>query len=451
MLAAPRAVLAADPFGVYAPLGNDPAAPIARDEWPRVPPPAQAVPLPQRLLTLADLTDLALRNNPATRAAWSAALAAAAGVGVAQSAYLPTLSASLGATRGRVITSFGGKAPPLTRYGPNVTLSYVLFDFGVRAGTLGAARYNRLAQALTHDRTLEDVTLAVEQSYYQLFAARRLRVAQAAALAQAKTTLDAARARQAAGTATVGDVYQAQTALAQAELALTSTDGQIRKLEGQLANAVGLPVGTQLALASWTPQAPAVKEQKQLDDWLRHAARHRPDLAAAQAQARAAYEQIRATRGAGLPSLQLTGGAGRTYFSPSEVPTANSYSIGLSVQIPLFAGYRDQYALAQARAQAQRADATRDQLYRRVELDVWNSYYDLETAQQAIAASKALEKSAAQALDVAQARYRAGVGDLLSLLSAQAARASADAQAVQAQLNWYLAFAALSYAAGGLQ
>ena len=50
------------------------------------------------------------------------------------------------------------------------------------------------------------------------------------------------------------------------------------------------------------------------------------------------------------------------------------------MRIPLFTGFRDTYRVRQAEAQAAQAEAARDNLYQQTELDVWQSYYDLQTA-----------------------------------------------------------------------
>ncbi|MEA2712488.1 MAG: outer membrane protein, partial [Gemmatimonadales bacterium] len=52
-----------------------------------------------RRLTLAEVVDLGLRNNPATRLSWANARAAAAAYGSARGAYLPTIDGDVTATR----------------------------------------------------------------------------------------------------------------------------------------------------------------------------------------------------------------------------------------------------------------------------------------------------------------------------------------------------------------
>src|SRR5438046_2252965 len=79
-------------------------------------------------LTLAELTEYALRTNPRTRQAWFAARAAAAGIGVEEADYLPQLTGTYGLTRIRPVSgTTGAVAPWQTRFGPTVSLSYILF------------------------------------------------------------------------------------------------------------------------------------------------------------------------------------------------------------------------------------------------------------------------------------------------------------------------------------
>jgi outer membrane protein TolC len=78
------------------------------------------------VLTLAQLTDLALRNNPRTRQAWAAARVEAAQYGVAKSLLMPRVdlvTSTTGRDRfGDIWCSDSGYG----RYGPVASLSYVL-------------------------------------------------------------------------------------------------------------------------------------------------------------------------------------------------------------------------------------------------------------------------------------------------------------------------------------
>ena len=86
-----------------------------------------------------------------------------------------------------------------------------------------------------------------------------------------------------------------------------------------------------------------------------------------------------------------------------------------------------------------------------VTLQVWTSYYGLETADKTVAASDDLLASATENHNVALGRYTSGVGSILDLLTAQAALESARAQQIQARAGWWMAAAQLARDMGTLE
>ncbi len=437
-----------DPFGTHeltAPAPSEPWRPTTA--VPDVPSPAHT-PALDAPLTLAQLTDLALSNNPATREAWAVARAEAAGLGLARSLYLPQVTGVLSSTHSKAISSAGVSVQPQTRYGPSVSLTYLLYDFGVRANEVEAARYRLLAANLLQNRVLQDVVLLTEQTYYQVLGLEQLVAANGEALKSAETALAAAQTRRQAGLATLGDVYRAETAVGQARLTLRRNEGELAKARGQLATAAGVPVASSLALAPWPEVAPVTDIRESVDNILAQATAKRPDLIAAEAQARAARAGVEAAKAGGRPTVELTSNLGRTYFA--DRPNSDSYSIGVALRIPLFTGFNRTYTVRQAQALADQAAASRDQLFRQTELDVWQAYFDLNTAASAVDTSTGVLKSADQSAEVALGRYKAGVGTLLDLLTAQADLATARVQLIQSQLDWYTSLARLGYARGTL-
>lgn len=405
-------------------------------------------------LTLAELTDFALRNNPSTREAWEAAHAQAAAVGIASAAYYPTINAAVPLTRGK--TSINSSAGVIsgntqTRLSPNISLGYVLFDFGARAAAKEAASYNLLAANLMQNRALQAVVLRVEQAYYQLLGARETVVAGEEVLKNVQVSLDVANARRQAGLATIGDVYQAETLLAQSRLQLRRAQGDAGKLKGVLCNAVGLPVNVKLELAPLEAQLPTGSVRATVEDYLSKAKTTRSDLGAAEAQSRAAHASAEAAAAQGDPSLNLAITGGKTYnnFQSSGYGSSSvNGTVGITLNIPLFDGFRTTNTVRQAQAVASQLDATRDRVALQVELDVWQAYYDLDTAEAAIDSAHALLRSASLAREVAQERYRAGVGNMPDLLLAQANEANARMTVIQAEMGWYASLAQLNNSIG---
>lgn len=396
-------------------------------------------------LTLAEAVDFALCNNPQTRLAWANARAQAAQVGIAESAYLPTLSATAGRSRN---TSDSGTSITYNQTTGALSASYLLYDFGGRAAALESARQLMVALATTQDATLQSVFLATVQTYYQLYAAEAAVAAARESERASGESLKAAEARYRIGAGTPADRLQAQTAASQATLTRIQAEGNAKTALGTLANAMGLDAQDAPALAPPVDALPDAAFERNLGELIAAAKRARPDLAAAEAQVRAAQAGIAAARATGMPNISL--GAGSSYNDTGLTNATRATSIGVTLSIPLFTGFNTTYRVRSAEAQLDAKTAQRDQLAKQVSLDVWRSYFALTTSIEAVRASADLVASAEASERVATGRYKAGVGGILDLLNAQSALANARQQNIQALYNWRIAKAALAQAMGRL-
>jgi TolC family type I secretion outer membrane protein len=415
--------------------GDDPA-PVPRFDQP---------------LTLVQLTDLALSNNPATKIVWAEVRNSDAGVELARAGYWPQLTLAYDYQWQKVPSGNSGAAIPQRLYGPSVDLSWLLFDFGTRSGAVDAAKYSRTAAELDANQTLQDLILQVEADYYQVLGLQAVQDADLQSVKDASANLDNANQRKTSGLATIGDVYQAQAALAGAKLALQTAQGQLASARGTLAIALGYPADTEVPLAPWESEINAKMPGQNIHDLLAEAAQARPELLAAKAQQQAAVAGLEAARGQGWPSLSLNGSAGRTTTAVAgNRTTANTYDADLTLSFPLFSGFANQAAVRQAQAAVDVADATNTQLIQAVQLEVWQAYQNMRTAVANLDTADLQLKSSQQAADVTQARYKNGLDSILDVLSAQATLANARVQQVQARLNWFAALAAMGHALGGL-
>ena len=403
-------------------------------------------------LKLTDVIDIALRNNTATSAAWADARAAAATYGAAKGQYYPTIA--LGGTVQAIkrIASGGVGAAKQQSYGPSVTVSWLLLDFGGRSGTIGATREALLAADWTHNATLQSVVLAVEQAYFLYVGTKGLLVAQQTTLTEAQTNLGAAEQRHRVGLATIADVLQARTALSQARLALESTQGDLQTTRGALALSMGLPANIPYDLEVLPDTTLPLDIIEGVDTLIARALRERPDLAAQRAQVEQARARVSVVRSQALPSLSVGGTGSQTYFiqHPGTLtpPAGNSYNATLTLAFPLFSGWSQIYNVKAATAAAEAAARRAQGFEQQVVYQVFNAYYGLRTATQQVRTSRDLLASATESEQVALGRYKAGAGSLLDLLTAQAALASARAQAIQARLSWNTALAQLAHDVG---
>ncbi|HEY6218866.1 MAG TPA: TolC family protein, partial [Gemmatimonadaceae bacterium] len=241
-------------------VGGKPVAPSTQASYwtppsGEIPTARSATPASANLqsLTLADVVDLSLKNNPATRLSWSQALAAADEYGAVRGALLPSVSVDYTASKSLALAGPFRPAGERTQYGPGISLSYMLLDFGGRAGRIDVARKTAVAASLTHDVVIQNTILLTESAVFTYLGTRALRDAQRTVVEEAKTNLAAAQDRHEVGLATIADVLQAQTALSQATLALESLDGSLDVARASVAVSVGLPAASNVDI----PDVPA--------------------------------------------------------------------------------------------------------------------------------------------------------------------------------------------------
>src|SRR2546421_17233 len=323
---------------------------------PNIPwmPPANAVPpplpkanvvAPPATLTLDRAIDAALKNNPDTREAWFAARAAEAALGSRRSAYLPEIDLNASITRARNAAQGGRSITLSNSYGPSLTLSYLLFDFGGRAAQVEEARETLIATSFVQNETIQDVILRVEQSWYGYLGAKSLLASQESTIKERQASLDAANARHNAGVATIADVLQAQTALSQAQLNYETIEGNLRTFEGSLSTAMGLSPTTHFGTGELAADVPTDAIGTAVDQLIAHAQQSRPDFAAARAAVERSRARVQAVRSEGLPTFSFTSSIASTTFRGAANVTTQPYSYGVTMHFPLFTGFRTKYDL----------------------------------------------------------------------------------------------------------
>ena len=331
---------------------------------------------------------------------------------------------------------------------PTVTLTYLLFDFGGRSGTVAASRAAAIALDLTHNATLQNVALQAEAAYFSYQAQRALLTATELTVAEADTNLASATQRNRAGVATIADVLQAQTLLAQAQLDLETAQGNLQTARGALAVSMGLQPNAPFQLAPANDSVAVSLASVTVDSLIDRALALRPDLAALRVQIQQAEAQVRVARSAELPAVTLNANVGKTFSNITAFQGLN-YGVTLGVQIPIFNLARP-YNVTAAEAQVEAASARAGLLRTQVSQQVYAAYYALQTAAQRTRTTDVLLSSATKSEEVARARYRAGVGTIVDLITSQVALANARAQQSQSRWTWATALAQLSHDVGQL-
>ncbi len=427
-------------------------------EAARAPPPApaaapapNAAPAPAVPRSLADLVDLALSQDPATRATWFDARAAAAAAGSRRNLYLPSVDVG-----GTLTRQDPGKSPSrptvyTTTYGASASITWILLDLGARGAFVDEADRLVTAARLAEHAAVADLVLRVQQTYFQYLGARALVDAETATVKQAETSVAAAEGRRRAGIATVADVLQARTALSQAQLTLQQLEGQTLALRGALATLAGLAPTAPLDVGTLPAQVDVSAARPAVEDLLAAAEARNPELARARTLADAANARVRAASRAWAPVLGVRGSAGWSdYLAPSSLGTSTTWTGTVFLTIPTFQGLAPAYDYMTSRANADAARARAGATEQNVALGVWISFQNVRTASRSVQTSRDLLASAQASAEVATGRYKEGVGSIVDLLTAQAALESARGQEVRSRADFLVSLAQLARVTGRL-
>ena len=437
-----------DPFATGDEVGSAPAR--LWDHHPQLPalPAAASLPAQEQGQTwsLAQLSNYALEHNPQTAAAWAGLKAQAAALGMTESAWLPTLSLNTGFTRREAASTAGFTVPTRNIANPNLSLSYTLWDFGLRAAKVDAARAQTWVAGYTQNQNIQQVAFLVAQSYYQLLGNEALLEADRKTLAESRNNLDAAEQLHRAGQATIGALYQARASLAQAQSSLAAQEQTVAASRGALANACGLAPDTILRIVPLDDTRAPPTLGRAAEDLMQAALRANPALQEARAQVAAAQANLRSAPASGLPSLGVNSNYG--YLFQGGFRPATTWAIGFTLTVPIFNGYNTHYQIRQARAQEEQARADLANSRNTAMLAVWQDYHSFRGALAAYPGARSGLENARKALEVVQAQYKVGQATIQDVLQAEATLAQARNTLIQNLVTSYVALAQLTQAVG---
>jgi outer membrane protein TolC len=424
-----------------------------------------------RRYSLSELIDLAESSNPATRIAWNDARRAALAAGIAESAFLPNITASaIAGYQGST-----GHATALgTRFGSNqsldgtfsaLSLQWLLFDFGERAAAVDAAKQgsviSNIAFTVAHQQLIFSVTLA----FYNHAAAQARLTTATQSLKNARDVQAAVEDRYKHGIGTVTEVAQARQGTAQANLAVVQATGGVQDAYLALINAMGISPLTKIKIADVSGRKLAPSMAAPVESIISDALARRPDVQSAYAAQKASLANVQAARAAFMPKffLSATGSYTAGDLNVTSLPSGgqqpptvningNHFGAGIfaGVTVPLYDGGTRDAQLGRAHADADSADArltqVRDDAVRQIVL----ADNALHTSLSAYAASQTLKTAAQTTFDSALAAYRNGVGSITDLTLAETQLLQAKNAATDAYSTALSAAATLALSTGSL-
>jgi outer membrane protein len=402
-------------------------------------------------LTLADAERMALQHNPNVSIAHLLQLAQAQVVRQTRSAELPTALGDLtavGAHQYTRITAGALNNPTVfDRAAGGLTVDQLITDFGRTHNLVKSEKSNTRAQLETERATAEDITLAVDQAFYQALTAQSvLKVAQQTVATRQATGEQIGALTQSKLRSTL-DLSLANVQVSQAQLLVLDAQNALASAMANLNAILGSEDNTQYDLVDETPATPQTAPAN-AEDLVQLAFRSRPDLAALQDRSLAAKQFSSAEHDLVRPTVSALAVAGGTPVRSDQIQSSWYGAAGANVSIPLFNGFeytaRAKEADLRANAAQERVRNLRDEIARDVRAAVLNA----QIALQRIAVTQELLNQANTALELAQARYKVGLSGIVDLTQAQLAQTEALIDVANARYTYQTALSVVRYQTG---
>jgi outer membrane protein len=424
-------------------------------------------------LTITQAVEDALQNYPSIRVTQEQMNAAAAGIRLAQTAYLPRVDGLAQMNRATRNTFYGLLLPqgiipgvdgvPANNLGSvwdsgvGVLVTWQPFDFGLRAANIATATAARNQAQASMNRTRYDVSIATADAFLTVVAAQQTAQAARAAvnswqiLLKSIHALVAAQLRPGADESRVeAELAVAQTQLAQAEQAIDVARSTVAQFVGADLSQLNVSPG-KLAeqLPPDHPEPPLETAVNPL------AVEQNAAITQAQSQLKAIertyYPQflvqgLAAARGTGL----LSDGA-RLGGLNGLAPTTQNYGVGLTVTFPAMDRFaiREQEAMHSANIRAGQAQ------YQLIATNLQAQFHAALatlTGARRVAANTPIEVSSARtALQQATARYRSGLAPIDEVAQAQRLLVQAQIDDALARLSVWRARLQVATARGDIQ
>lgn len=405
-------------------------------------------------LTLEECIAIALKRQPAIRAARENVRASQGRETQAASPYFPQVNASTGYSKSHA--SGGAFGTSITKsYTTTLSANQLLYDFGKTGNSSDAAEWGTRSSEKDAGRVSQEVVLTVKQAYYSLLQANKLVEVAQKTLEQTESHLRQAQAFFRAGSKPRFDVTRAEVDVNNAKLGLINAKNSVRIQTIVLNNAMGIDPGqaTEIeeALSSVPATLPAL-DQAQAD-----ALKNRPEMLKAEADIEAAKARVRVEQANYLPTLSASGAynwatgtsdMGEFNGVPLKGDIQNSWNAGVMLTVPLFQGGLTRGRVGEARANLIALEAQRDTIKQSILLEINQAFADLESATARVEVMESTVKKARENLELAQGRYEAGIGPYIEVTDAQLSAVNAETDHIQAVYDSHLAVARLLKATG---
>lgn len=379
-----------------------------------------------RIYTLVDCINTALRENPSLELARLGAERAEGSIIEAKAVLYPQLQvgANVGMENNDVL---GQKNPSENEWREDwrgeVRVTWNIFSGGENSGNIGRAKADLSREMIQFEKVTNEIVHEIKSRFNEVLLYSGQMDIQLQIIDLLEKEVDRQERLFEVGKSTKFNIVRTQVRLANERPRLLQAERSMTESAVRLVRAMGLSWdvenGKNPLQISGELSCPPV--DLTLTDALRVALNQRPDAREFDLSAQMAAYEARAARSSNIPKVDLFAqgiarrddGSGSGFFDEST-----ELAFGFLGQWDIFDGFEGKGKAKQAEARQRQAEIRRDDVGRRIALEVTESFNSLVKAQQILERQQENVERAEESIDLARSSVEAGYGSQFDILQA---------------------------------
>ena len=370
----------------------------------------------------------------------------------ARAGILPSAALSAGASRVGMDVSQPALNTSYNTQNATLSASQPLYRPANQASYAQGKKQLDLAKAQL-EAAEQDLIVRTSQAYFDVLAAQDTLTFVKAQKAAVAEQLASAKRNFEVGTSTITDSREAQARfdLVSAQEIAADNDLRVKKIAlDQLVGSTETKPQPLLAPVKLPPVLPA-----DADAWVRQSETLHPAIRQAQSGVEIADLEVAKAEAGHKPTLDLSASYNVTRNPATTAPNgissrANTSTIGLQFNLPLFAGFSIQNRLKETLSLRDKAKSDLEGARRSVAQATRTAFLGVQSGQSQVKALEAAELSSQSALEANQLGYQVGVRINIDVLNAQSQLYQTKRDLAQARYNVLLGGLRLRQAGGSL-
>jgi outer membrane protein len=342
-------------------------------------------------------------------------------------------------------------------YSASVNSNVTLFDGLSNYANVSQSKNDFEAAKLSFERIKQDVVYQTIGLYNLVINAQQLLKVSEENVKWNQKNLETVTERNRLGAVTLADVYAQQVRSGNSELEFIRAQNNLETAKSNLLYYLGLDVLQNYTFSdSLTSTEIELLDKDLSDDYenitalVQQALNTRVDYRSAKLSLESAFNGVTMAMGGYFP--RLTGGAGFSSFANrlDDLFDNKSYSVGLTLSIPIFSGFSVDNQVQFAEVNAKNTELDLLDLERDIKRNIQKTFLDLQAANKELDVSRRNVIAAQENQKIEQEKYSLGSGTLLNVLIANSEYTNAQTNYYNAQFAYIVLSEQLKYQLGTL-